>query len=121
MLILQCLKTSFIKNESDMMPSERKITFDNNLYPFDNSIDEEYPELKNNFYIKNSKKEPKAKKVEENKAIKTFIKHKTATGIEVNKTFKSKPTFEFGKDSRYFSNGINFQTSISKQMKKRKK
>ena len=114
-------KTSFIKNESDMMPSERKITFDNNLYPFDNSIDEEYPELKNNFYIKNSKKEPKAKKVEENKAIKTFIKHKTATGIEVNKTFKSKPTFEFGKDSRYFSNGINFQTSISKQMKKRKK
>ena len=114
-------KKSFIESESDIMPKERKITFDTNLYPFDNVKDEEYPELKNNFYIKNPKKESKVKKVEENKVNKMFIKHKTAIGIEVNKSFKSKPTFEFGRDSRYFSSGINFHTSISKQMKKRKK
>ena len=113
-------KSSFTK-KLGALSKERKITFDTNLYPFDNSKDEEYPELKNNFYIKNSNKEPKAKKVEENKVIKTFIRHNTTTGIEVNNNFQSKHSFEFNKNSRFFSNAINFKSNISEQLNTRKK
>lgn len=112
-------KSSFSKISSGIQ-NDRKITFDTNLYPFDNSNDEEYPELHNNIYVKNSKKENKVKKDEKNTIIKTFVRNNTAI-VSLNNKIQSKPTFEFGKDSRYHSNVVNFQTSISKQMRKRKK
>jgi len=115
------IKNSSFSHKENDIPKNRKINFDTNLYPFDNAKDEEYAELKNNIYIKNSKKEPPAKKVEENKVNRKFLKHKTEMGIEYNKNFKKKPTFEFNKDSRYFSDEINLLPSTSKQMKKRKK